>query len=66
MKYYTNECVDCGLPCLSESCPHYNVEHFKCDYCKTEDIKLYDYYGDEICESCLLKEFDVVSGSDWY
>lgn len=64
MIYYTNDCVSCGLPCLFESCPNYKVKHFVCDFCKEEDVKLYDYNGYEICEDCLLKEFDVVEGSD--
>lgn len=64
MKYYENECVECGLPCIFESCPNYKVEHFQCDLCKTEDVKLYHYNGYEICEECLLREFDVVDGSD--
>lgn len=70
MIYYTNECVDCrgsGLPCLGNSCPNRNVMHSKCEFCKDEDVKLYHYNGYEICESCLLKEFEVVEGTDeWY
>ncbi len=65
MKYYTNDCVGCGLPCLGAACEYNKVEHFKCDYCKEEDIKLYEYEGYEICEECLLKEFNVVEGSGW-
>lgn len=65
MKYYTNDCFNCGLPCIYEACPYYNVEHFRCDFCKKEDVKLYDYNGYEVCEECLLKEFDVVEGSEW-
>lgn len=65
MRYYSNECVSCGFPCRHEFCPYYKVEHFRCDYCKVEDVKLYDFDGDEICEECLLKQFDVVEGSDW-
>ena len=65
MRYYTNECADCGLPCLFESCPNYEVLHFKCDFCETEDVKLYDYDGHEICEECLLEQFKAVEGSDW-
>ena len=64
MKYYTNDCCDCGLPCLGKSCPYYEVKHFRCDFCEEEDIKLYDYNGWEICEECLLKEFDVIEDSD--
>ena len=67
MIYYTNECVDCGLPCLGDSCPYRNVMHSKCEFCNEEDIRLYHYNGYEICEECLLKEFDVVEGTDeWY
>lgn len=64
MIYYENECVGCGLPCLHGLCPHYRVKHFQCDFCKTEDVKLYDYNGWQICEECLLGKFDVVEGSD--
>ena len=64
MKHYTNECVDCGLPCLYNACPYYRVEHFYCDFCK-EETRLYHYDGLEICGECLLKEFEVVEGSDY-
>lgn len=65
MKYYENECVDCGLPCKHELCPYYKVEHFRCDLCGEIDIKLYDYNGCEICEECILKEFSVIKGTEW-
>ena len=56
MKRIENECVNCGLPCLGNSCPYKNVVHFYCDRC-----------GEEICQDCLLKEFEVVEGTeDWY
>ncbi len=64
MRYHTSECCDCGLPCIYKTCPHYEVEHFQCDFCKEEDVRLYNYNGYEICEECLLKEFEVVEGSD--
>jgi len=64
MKYYSNDCVGCGLPCLGSSCKYKKVQHFKCDYCGEEDVKLYKYGSDEICEECLLKEFDVIEDSD--
>ena len=64
MIYYENECVDCGLPCRHDLCPYYKAKHFQCDFCKTEDVKLYEYNGWQICEDCLLKEFDIVEGSD--
>ena len=65
MKRTENECVDCGLPCLGNSCPNRNVIRFYCDRCG-EEAKLYHYNSEELCESCLLKEFDVVEGSEWY
>ena len=65
MIYYTNECVSCGMPCIGNLCPYHNVEHFKCDFCGNEDVKLYHYNDSQICEDCLLKEFVVVDGSDW-
>lgn len=66
MKKIENECVDCksiGLPCLGNSCPNRSVTRFYCDRCG-EEAKLYHYDSEEICEDCLLKEFDVVDGSD--
>ena len=26
-------CVDCGLPCIYEACPHYKVLRYYCDKC---------------------------------
>ena len=62
MKRVENECVGCkslGLPCLGDSCPNRNVVRFYCDRCEAEAM-LYYYYGEEICEECLLKEFEIV------
>lgn len=65
MKKIENECVSCGVsPCLGDSCPNRNVIRFYCDCCGSEE-KLYYYGNDEICEECLLKNFEVVDGSDW-
>ena len=66
MKRMENECVGCrdlGLHCLGSSCPNRNVVRYYCDRCD-EEATLYNYYGEEICMYCLLKEFDVVEGSD--
>ena len=62
MRIYTNECVDCGLPCLYTSCPYYNVERFYCDECG-EEATLYEYENRELCESCLLEMFPKIDGS---
>lgn len=62
MKKVENECVNCGLPCLV-SCPYRNVVRFYCDKCGDETT-LYYYGSEEICADCLLKEFEIVKGSD--
>ena len=64
MQRIENECVDCGLPCLGDSCPKRNILHYYCDNCGNEE-KLYHYDNDELCEECLLKNFEVVEGTDW-
>lgn len=64
MIYYENECVDCGMPCIYEACPHYRVKHYACDRCGDEGATLYHYHGEQVCENCILKEYDVVEGSD--
>lgn len=66
MKITERECVECGLPCKYELCPNYRVTHYCCDFCKEQDVKLYIYNGWEICEECLIKEHEVVEGSDEY
>ena len=58
-----NDCVCCGLPCLGDGCPYRNVLHYYCDHCGSEE-KLYHYEDLELCEECLLEQFEVVSGSD--
>ena len=67
MKKVVDECIGCkdiGVHCLGNSCRYRNVIRFYCDRCK-EETTLYDYYGEELCQECLLKEFDIVEGSDW-
>lgn len=63
MKKIENECVHCGMYCWGSSCPNRNVVRFYCDRCG-EETTLYHYDGEEICEECLLKEFEIVEGSD--
>lgn len=63
MKKIENECVDCGFHCIGDACRYRNVVRFYCDRCKDE-ATLYDYYGEELCEECLLKEFKIIEGSN--
>lgn len=68
MKRIENECVGCssiGIPCLGNSCPNKNVVRFYCDKCG-EERRLRKYNGEELCQDCLLKEFEVVDGSECY
>ena len=62
MKIIENECVDCGLPCI-DTCPYKNVTRYYCDKCG-EESTLYHYDNYEICEQCLLAEFEIVEGSN--
>lgn len=59
MTKIENDCVDCGRPCLGNSCPHVNVPHHYCDECGDE-APLYDYEGKELCAECLLRNFEVL------
>lgn len=63
MKKIENECVDCDLPCLGNSCPKRKVPHFYCDKCGDETT-LYEFDGEELCIDCIEKRLDKVEGSE--
>lgn len=65
MRKIENECVCCPseLGCLGNSCSNKNVVRFYCDRCGNETT-LYDFGGEELCQHCLLEEFDIIEGSD--
>lgn len=57
-------CVGCDRPC--QNCTTIEA---KCDYCDFEVDKLYDFYGEQICDECLLKQFnevDFMNAADSY
>ena len=63
MITYEDECVGCATesyPCLGSVCPNRNVKHLYCDKCKDDVEKLYKCDGEELCEKCLLAEFEVI------
>ena len=63
MITYEDECCGCATesyPCIGSACPNRNVKHLYCDKCEEDVEKLYKYDGQEICEECLLKEFEVI------
>lgn len=33
-----SDCLNCGLPCRHELCPHYKVKRLYCDECKERQI----------------------------
>ena len=66
MKYTDTGCVDCQLPCLKQSCPNFEVTHYRCDECGEEDITLYEFDGQELCVDCVVKQLHVVDGSGVY
>lgn len=63
MVTYENECCGCATPaypCLGSGCPNRHVKHLYCDKCKDDVEKLYLHDGTELCEACLLREFEVI------
>lgn len=65
MIKHENDCVGCPpeMGCLGDSCQYRNVPHYYCDDCGLEN-KLYEYEDKQLCETCLLKEFTIVEGSE--
>lgn len=60
MKKVENECMQCGLPCIREACPHYKVTRYYCDECKKEVEELYCFEGEELCLDCIKERLDLV------
>ena len=58
MKKVTNECVQCGLPCLGSTCPNRHVVRYYCDKCGSEET-LYHYDGEELCLDCIIESLDL-------
>lgn len=59
-RVITNDCVDCGLPCIGNSCPYRNVIHYYCDNCGDEN-QLYYFDGKELCIECIEKKLEKVN-----
>lgn len=53
MRETRNECVDCDLRRCA-GCPYLEVDVLVCDKCGDEVNELYEFDGDELCESCYL------------
>lgn len=55
-----DECVGCasmGMPCYGSLCPYRNVKYLICDECEESCEDLYEYEGQQLCLTCLLKNF---------
>lgn len=57
---FENECVDCGLPCMGDSCPNRHVKRYYCDKCGEEVEKLYYFDGEELCLDCIEESLEEV------
>lgn len=63
MVIYKNECCGCavsGYPCLGDLCARRKTPYFICDRCRNEVEMLRDVDGEQLCEDCLLEEFEIV------
>lgn len=48
-----NECVNCGLPCIYDSCPNFAVTRMYCDECDDEADVLYWWDNQQLCLDCV-------------
>lgn len=55
MRETSNECVDCGLPCIGVACRYSRVTRYYCDTCG-EETDIYHYEGKELCKRCIWDE----------
>ena len=55
-----NECVQCGLPCIYESCQYFRVIRCYCDNCKSESDTLYHWDSEEWCIDCIVNKLEEV------
>lgn len=55
-----NECVDCGLPCLRESCSYWAVTRLYCDQCGEEMDVLYWFDDEQLCLDCIEERLERV------
>ena len=63
MRCVENDCCGCATesyPCRGDSCSYRHSVHLYCDKCKRDVEKIYEYEDYDLCEDCLLEEFDCV------
>ena len=66
MIKYEDECVGCPpeMGCMGDTCKYRNVKHLYCDKCHTDCEELFDVYGHQLCEDCLLDNFNKITLED--
>lgn len=59
---HENECVGCPpeMGCLGSCCPNRNVIRLYCDKCKTEVEHLYWSDGEQLCQDCIMEQYEEV------
>ena len=57
MVRYEDQCRGCPpeMGCRGNLCQYKNVPIWICDKCGEEEVDLYEYDGQELCEECLLQ-----------
>ena len=55
---YENYCSDCET--CSPYCNRKHVPVWYCDRCGEENVDLFDYDGQELCEECVLKALPMI------
>ena len=58
MIKFENECVGCPQGCVH--CGRDKTQHLYCDRCGADCEELYVFDGEELCEECLLDNFDKI------
>lgn len=63
MVRYEDACFSCGSDC-NGYCSLRDKEYkiLTCDKCKRETDRLWNYFGKELCEDCLLEKFESEDG----
>lgn len=65
MRTFEDDCVGCPpeMGCLGSSCPRRRVLICTCDRCNEsfDPEELYVVGGEDLCEDCLLNEYETVA-----
>lgn len=65
MVTFKDGCVDCGLPCLGNLCPHKREACLICDCCKIETDRLFECGDEQLCADCLTDAIPLVNQDEY-